>query len=138
MLASFPEHGGRLLSLDKIWSIGVGADRGHGNIVRPDLVDQLIDFLTPAVVDLLERIDADEFTTVQFIELLESEPGSGDAYREALRRWGEDEHRSKMVVHGQVIPGILRRTPLVEWAGYAHGENDPYAVPAWWTINRPR
>ena len=41
-----------------------------------------------------------------------------------------------MVIHGQVIPGILRRTNLVEWAGYAHGESDPYAVPAWWTLRK--
>ena len=52
-----------------------------------------------------------------------------------LRRWGEaDEHMSKMVIHGQVIPGILRRSPTVEWAGFAHGEPDPYGVPAWWRL----
>jgi len=114
------------------------ADRGHGDLIQPDLVDQLIDFLAPTVIDLLDRIDGEEFTTVQFIELMQSEPGSAAAYQEALRRWGEDEHRAKMVIHGQVIPGILRRTPLVEWAGYAHGEHDPYAVPAWWTLKSPR
>jgi hypothetical protein len=60
----------------------------------------------------------------------------GDAlYEEAIRRWGErDEHMSRMVIHGQVIPGILRRSPGVEWAGFAHGEPDPYGVPAWWRI----
>jgi hypothetical protein len=114
------------------------ADLGHGDLIQPDLVDQLIDFLAPTVIDLLDRIDGEEFTTVQFIELMQSEPGSAAAYQEALRRWGEDEHRAKMVIHGQVIPGILRRTPLVEWAGYAHGEHDPYAVPAWWTLKSPR
>jgi hypothetical protein len=114
------------------------ADRGHGDLIQPDLVDQLIDFLAPTVIDLLDRIDGEEFTTVQFIELMQSEPGSAAAYQEALRRWGEDERRAKMVIHGQVIPGILRRTPLVEWAGYAHGEHDPYAVPAWWTLKSPR
>jgi hypothetical protein len=112
-------------------------NRGHGDLIQPDLVDQLIDFLAPTVHDVLERIDGDEFTTVQFIELLQTDPEANAAYREALVRWGEDENYSKMVVHGQVIPGILRRSPLVEWAGYAHGENDPYAVPAWWSI-KPR
>ena len=110
------------------------APHGHGDIVKPDLVDDLIDFLTPAVRDILARIDADEFTTVQFIDVLQTDPEAKAAYDEALRRWGEDETYSKMVVHGQVIPGILRRTPGVEWAGYAHGEHDPYAVPAWWRI----
>jgi hypothetical protein len=112
-------------------------NRGHGDLIQPDLVDQLIDFLAPTVHDILERIDGEEFTTVQFIELLQTDPEANAAYREALVRWGEDDNYSKMVVHGQVIPGILRRSPLVEWAGYAHGENDPYAVPAWWSI-KPR
>ncbi len=111
-----------------------GRNQGHGDIVRPDLVDELMDFLFPVIVDLLQRIDGEEFTTVQFIELMQSDPASHEAYHEALRRWGEGEQYSKMVVHGQVIPGVLRRTELVEWSGYAHGENDPYAVPAWWTI----
>jgi hypothetical protein len=111
-------------------------NRAHGDIIKPDLIDELIDFLAPSLNDVLERIDGDEFTTVQFIELLESDPAANAAYIEALRRWGEDEHYSKMVVHGQVIPGVLRRSPLVEWAGYAHGERDPHAVPAWWTIKK--
>ena len=107
-------------------------DRGHGNIVEPDLVDELMDFVTPAIVDILQRIDGDEFSTVQFIELLLTDPWAASIYNEALQRWGEDEHYAKMVIHGQVIPGVLRRSRIVEWAGYAHGEHDPYAVPAWW------
>jgi hypothetical protein len=65
---------------------------------------------------------------------MQTDPDALAAYQEALRRWGEDETYSKMVIHGQVIPGILRRSSLVEWAGYAHGEVDPYAVPAWWSV----
>lgn len=109
--------------------------QGHGDIIQPDLVDALIDFLAPTVDDILSRIDADEFTTVQFIEVLQTDHIANASYQEALLRWGEDETYSKMVVHGQVIPGILRRSPLVSWAGYAHGEHDPYAVPAWWSMN---
>ena len=116
----------------------MGIDHGHGDIIKPDLVDELIDFLFPTIIGILERIDADEFTTVQFIELLQTDPDARTAYREAIARWGEDETYSKMVVHGQVIPAILRRSDLVEWAGYAHGETDPYAVPAWWRMkHRP-
>jgi hypothetical protein len=109
-------------------------DRGHGNISKPDLVDELMDFLAPAVTDILTRIDAEEFTTPQFIVVLQTDPVANAAYREALARWGEGEEYAKMVIHGQVIPGILRRSPLVEWAGYAHGEHDPYGVPAWWSV----
>jgi hypothetical protein len=110
------------------------ADHSHGNITQPDKVDELIDFLTPVLHDLLARLEGDGFSTVEFIDLLQTVPEADAAYREALRRWGEDETYSKMVIHGQVIPAVLRRSPLVEWAGYAHGEPDPYAVPAWWRL----
>jgi hypothetical protein len=113
-------------------------DHDHSGISnRPDLVEELIVFLTPPLFDVLERLDADEFTTVQFIEVLQTDPDAKAAYDEALRRWGEDETYSKMVVHGQVIPTVLRRSDRVEWAGFAHGEPDPYAVPAWWRLKSP-
>jgi hypothetical protein len=105
-----------------------------GTFNRPDLIDELVQFLMPALFDVLERIDADQFTTVQFIDVLQTDPDAKAAYDEALRRWGEDETYSKMVVHGQVIPTILRHSDRVEWAGFAHGEPDPYAVPAWWRV----
>jgi hypothetical protein len=108
------------------------AEFGSGGPGRPEVIDELIDYLTPVVIDILERVDADEFTTVQFIEVLQTDPVADAAYHKALRRWGEDEHRSKMVVHGQVIPTIMRTSGIVEWAGFAHGEEDPYAVSAWW------
>ena len=92
-------------------------------------------FHAPFIDFVLARLESGEFTTAQFIELFRSQPEGEAAYWEAIHRWGErDEHMSKLVVHGQVIPGILRRSPLVAWAGFAHGEPDPYAVPAWWRI----
>ena len=112
------------------------ADRGDETrrLERPDRVDALISFLAPSVGDVLERIEGDEFTTVEFIDILLTDPNAAAAYREALRRWGEGEHYAKMVVHGQVIPSILRRSARVEWVGFAHGEDDPYAVPARWRL----
>jgi hypothetical protein len=104
---------------------------------RPDQVEELIQFLRPSLFDVLDRLDAEEFTTAQFIEVLQIDPTAKAAYEEALRRWGEDTHVSKLVVHGQVIPGVLRQSTRVEWAGFAHGEPDPYAVPAWWRVIRP-
>ena len=107
----------------------------HGDIIQPDRVDELMDFLAPFIHTLLTQLEPGEFTTPMFIEFMRSIPEGEDLYQEALRRWGEaDEHMSKMVIHGQVIPGILRRTPTVEWAGFAHGEPDPYGVPAWWRL----
>lgn len=102
---------------------------------QPDPIEELIDFLTPAVTDILRRLEADEFTTVDFIEVLRTDPVANAAYEEAVRLWGEQDHYSRMVVHGQVIPLIMRRSGLVEWIGFAHGQADDYAVPAWW---RPR
>jgi len=104
---------------------------------RPDRVDALIDFLLPPLVDVLRRLEGDEFTTTEFVAVLLSDPAAASAYREALRRWGEGERYAKMVVHGQVIPAVLRRSGLVEWVGFAHGEEDPYGVPARWRLLPP-
>ncbi len=101
---------------------------------RPDRVDAIIDFLQPTIDDILSRIEGDEFTTTEFIDLLQTDPEANAAYLEALRRWGEGERYARMVVHGQVIPGNLRRSERVEWLGFAYGVDDPYAVPARWRI----
>lgn len=102
---------------------------------RPDRVDAIMDFLGPTIEDVLARLEGDEFTTTEFIALLQSDPELNAAYQESLRRWGEGERYAKMVIHGQVIPGILRRSSRVEWLGFAHGEEDPYAVPARWRLS---
>ena len=99
-----------------------------------DPIEQLVEYLEPVLLEILARVDAEEFTTAQFIEILQTDPDGDVAYHEALRRWGENERYAKMVVHGQVIPLILRRSDRVEWAGYAHGEEDAYGVAAWWTV----
>jgi hypothetical protein len=101
---------------------------------RPDRVDAITAFLAPAIDDILSRIEGDEFTTTEFVEILQSDPDANAAYVEALRRWGEGDRAAKMVVHGQVIPGVLRRSDLVEWLGFAHGEDDPYGVPGRWRL----
>ncbi|MEJ7837268.1 MAG: hypothetical protein WKF81_00510 [Thermomicrobiales bacterium] len=108
--------------------------REHRNGGTSVSVDEMIAELTPAVEWLLKQIQPGEFTTTDFIELMISVPRSGEAYTNAVSRWGEGERASKMVIHGQVIPAILRHSPLVEWVGYAHELEDAYAVPAWWKI----
>ncbi len=98
-----------------------------------DPVEELMAFLEPFVAPIVERINVDEFTTVEFIEAMQLDPPTAAAYEEAIRRWPEDNpDMAKMVVHGQVIPQLLRSSRLVEWNGYAYGEDDPWAVPAWW------
>ena len=103
---------------------------------RRDSIDELIDFLTPVVEDILSRVDVDEFTTPDFIGALLTDPVAARTYHEAIERWGEDEHSSKLVIHGQVIPGVLRKSRQVRWSGFAHDVTDEYAVPAWWTVTR--
>lgn len=103
---------------------------------RRDSVDELIDFLQPIVEEILARVDAEEFTTPDFIDAMRTDPTAERAYQAAIRRWGEDEHSSKLVIHGQVIPGVLRKSPQVRWAGFAHDIEDEYAVPAWWALTR--
>jgi hypothetical protein len=101
---------------------------------RPERVEALIAFLAPAIDDLLRRIEGDEFTTPELVEIIQIDPPSKAAYDEALRRWGEGERYAKMVVHGQVIPAALRQSGRVEWLGFAHGVDDPYAVPSRWRL----
>lgn len=103
---------------------------------RPDRVEAIISFLAPAVEDLLRRIEGEEFTTPELIEVMLLDPASRSAYHQALQRWGEGERYAKMVVHGQVIPMALRRSGLVEWLGFAHGVDDPFGVPARWRLLR--
>ena len=100
-------------------------------------VDDLIEKLFPYVESLLQRIDGDEFTTNDFIDLMQQVPETKAAYEAGIRAWGENRRQSKMVLHGQIIPGSLRRSALVEWNGFAHGEADEFSVPAWWRMTRP-
>ncbi len=102
--------------------------------VSNDKVDELIVYLTPYIRSLLQRVEADEFTTTQFIEVMHQDPATEQAYQQALKDWGETPHQSKMVIHGQVIPAAMRASDMVEWIGFAHEENDPWAVPAWWRL----
>ena len=104
---------------------------------RPDRVDAIMEFLTPVIEDLLTRLEGDEFTTVDFIEVMRSDEAGEAAYLEAIRRWGESDQYAKMVLHGQAIPGVLRRSQRVEWLGFAHGVPDAYAVPANWRLRQP-
>lgn len=103
---------------------------------RPDRVDAIMEFLTPVIEDVLARLEGDEFTTVDFIDVMRSDDAGEAAYLEAIRLWGEGDQYAKMVLHGQVIPGVLRRSQRVEWLGFAHGVPDAYAVPANWRLRQ--
>lgn len=101
--------------------------------LSPDPVEDLIEFLSPYVESVVDRLNVDEFTTVEFIDVMQTDSSVLAAYNESIRRWHEDNpEMAKMVIHGQVIPQILRRSGKVRWSGYAHNQLDQYAVPAWW------
>jgi hypothetical protein len=103
-----------------------------------DRIHELTEYLRPHIDPIIERINVDEFTTVEFIEAMQMDPDARNAYETALERWIEPgEFRAKAVVHGQVIAILLRQSRLVEWSGFAHGEPDEYAVPAWWKKTAP-
>lgn len=100
---------------------------------KEEPIEEATLLLKPHVASVVRRINVDEFTTVEFVDVMQQDEGCRKAYVEAVHLWPEsDETLAKMVVHGQIIPDLLRATGLVEWAGYAYGEEDPYAVPAWW------
>jgi hypothetical protein len=99
-------------------------------------MQEIISLLRPFIAPIIERINVDEFTTVEFIEAMQMDPETSAAYQHAIHRWIEPgEHRAKTVIHGQVIPLLLRESGMVVWEGFAHGEPDEYAVPAWWRKN---
>lgn len=108
--------------------------RNHDTGPSGVTVDQLVDRIFPVIDDLLGKLSGDEFTTTEFIDLMQSVPAAAAAYNQVLVAWGEQERPARMVIHGQVIPGALRRSNRVEWIGFAHGEVDDYAVPAWWKL----
>ena len=96
-----------------------------------------MEILRVPLTAMVERVDADEFTTMQFIDAIELDSAAARAYAAALSLWPTNERLGKMIVHGQVIPQLLRESRVVEWAGFAHGEEDAYAVPAWWRRIEP-
>ncbi|MGI8643156.1 MAG: hypothetical protein ACR2LS_03460 [Thermomicrobiales bacterium] len=109
--------------------------KSHGNGEPPDdPIAELVAILEAPLLDVLRRLEGEEFTTPEFIEVMLTDPAAAAAYHKAVRSWGETERTAKMVVHGQAIPAILRGSGLVEWAGFAYGITDPYAVPAWWRM----
>jgi hypothetical protein len=94
--------------------------------------------LVPSVEDALRRLGPQRFSTKRLIEAVRAQPAGEEAYQAALAEYvatGTDDHMAHLIVHGQVIPEILRHSPQVRFAGFIHGEpdeDDGYAVPSWW------
>lgn len=96
-------------------------------------IQAAVNALAPFIDPIIARINVAEFTTTEFIQALQLDPETRRAYDMVVTSWPEqDPHMTMLVIHGQVIPQLLRTSVLVEWAGFAYGEEDPYGVPAWW------
>ena len=99
-----------------------------------------IDALGAYIPRTLERAPAGgRFTTHQFIAALRQEPEAEAAYQRALADLADTpgwSHAAAQVLHGQVIPELLRACPNVRFAGFAHdapqNEHDGTHVPSYW------
>src|SRR5687768_523770 len=84
----------------------------------------------------IEQIALPRFSTKRFIAEIRSTEDGDAAYREALESMASGgEHMATMVLHGQVIPTLLRRSGLVKFGGFIHGnpaEDDGFGVPSLW------
>ena len=94
--------------------------------------------LEPQVQIAVTGLTPNRFSTKAVIEAVLSIPEGTEAYGAALallKDQGATDHTARLVVHGQVVPGLLRRCGLVRFAGFVHGDpaqDDGYAVPSWW------
>lgn len=102
-----------------------------------DASPQAAEVLRPHVEAAIGRMPGRRFSTKRVIEQLRADPEGGAAYTEALGYCGagEGDRMSYLVLHGQVVPELLRHSSLVRFGGFIHGEpdeDDGYSVPSWW------
>src|SRR5205823_562792 len=100
--------------------------------------DQAYEILGPAVDAAIQRAGVARFSTRGLIQVLQATPDGEAAYEAAMAAIIDEagsDHMAKMIIHGQVVPGLLRRSPRVRFAGFIHGnpaEDDGFGVPSWW------
>ena len=94
--------------------------------------------LEPAVVSALGRIRGQRFSTRRIVDEMRAERSGEESYQAALGIVASGAAVDQMVlhvVHGQIIPDILRHSGVVRFAGFIHGqpeEDDGFSVPSWW------
>jgi len=102
--------------------------------------EQAMELIGPYVTATIGRAPSGgRFTTHQFIKALRQDPVAEATYQEALAFLADTpgwSHAAAQVLHGQVIPELLRAAPGIRFAGFAHdappGEDDGTAVPSSW------
>jgi hypothetical protein len=103
-------------------------------------IEAALEVIAPYVGRTLERAPAGKkFTTFQLIAALRQDPAAEAAYQRALTVLADSpgwSHAATQVLHGQVIPELLRASPGVHFAGFAHDapptEHDGTSVPSYW------
>lgn len=92
--------------------------------------------LESAVEEAVQRMPTAQFSTKRLIDEIQLSSEGKAAYESALAAaGGGNDHMAHMIVHGQVIPGLLRASGRVRFAGFIHGEpseSDEFHVPSWW------
>lgn len=100
--------------------------------------EEAYEILAPRVDSAVTRMPTMGFSTKELIEQLRSDQDGEGAYQRALailHQEGANEHMARMVLHGQIVPGLLRRSPLVRFGGFIHGDpsqDDGFGVPSRW------
>jgi len=92
--------------------------------------------IAPHLAPTLDRLP-ERFTTPDFISALWADPAGKQAYQQAMQIFMADLALARMaghIVHGQVIPDLLRRSGRVRFAGFAHhlAQEQHLGVPSWW------
>jgi hypothetical protein len=108
--------------------------------IRQESYDAALEAVSPYIPRTLGRAPSGgRFTTQQFIRALRQDPQAEAAYQRALQILAENPgwaHAAAKVLHGQVIPQLLRACPNVRFAGFAYdappAEDDGTAVPTYW------
>lgn len=108
--------------------------------IGPDAYTAALTELRPHLERTVERApSAQRFTTFQLIRALRQDPAGEAAYQRALailQSASGQPSAAVQVLHGQVIPQLLRACPTIRFAGFAHDappdEYDGTAVPSYW------
>ena len=96
--------------------------QGHGDIIRPDLVDELIEFLAPTVHEILARLDGDELKEA-VIQGMQEDEGAGGRWlieRALDTRESTKLRKSALFWAGRTskvcLTGLRRRAIFSSWA----------------------
>ena len=98
-------------------------------------IEQATDLLRPLIVPSLALVPEPEFTTRQFVMYLRATTPGEAAYSQAISNWKDNFTLGRQIVHGQIVPQLLRDEAGASWVGYVYNqpdEDDGLSVPSRW------